>query len=69
MMILKKMIGVHWHIGVKNNSKTLVTLIFQNFEPLLANWALKFKKSAKRPKKLFLTKISIRVLKQRRILR
>jgi hypothetical protein len=68
-MIFKKMIGVHRYIGVKNNSKTLVTPIFQNFEPLLANWALKFKKSAKRPKQLFLTKILIRVSKQRRILR
>ncbi len=48
MMIFKKMIGVQRNMGVKNNSKTLVTLIFQNFEPLLANWALKFKKSAKR---------------------
>ncbi len=39
MMFFKKIIEVHGYIGVKSNSKT-----FQNFEPFLANRALKFQK-------------------------
>jgi hypothetical protein len=56
MMIFKKMIGVHRYTGVKNNSKTLVNHIFQNFEPFLANWALNFKKVLKDIKNFFFTK-------------
>ncbi len=42
------MIEVHGYIGVKSYSKvpTFVKHVFQNFEPFLANRALKFRKSA-----------------------
>ncbi len=39
---VQKMTEDDGYLGVKRNSKTLVKRVVQNFEPLLANWAVKF---------------------------
>ena len=47
MMFFKKIIEVHGHIGVKKQFQDIfVKQVFQNFEPFLANRALKFQKNA-----------------------
>jgi hypothetical protein len=45
-MFFEKMLGVHWNKSAQRDSKTLLKMSFSIFEPLLANLALKFQKSA-----------------------
>jgi hypothetical protein len=51
--VFYKVRGVHGYIGVKRKSETS----FQNFVPFLANWAVKFQKSASMNQQLFLHNI------------
>ncbi len=48
----------------RRKKDTLVKHVFLNFEPFLANWAIKFQKSANMTQQLFLHKILIWVSKQ-----